>query len=97
MKVIAFFRKMKQQCADAESESTKRTRCSRGRGHCLPRRLQTSDVQDLSLFQAYEIHSPNCGRDHDGVFHCVCGQCKPLIAKVSEDGKDGGNDCCKSR
>jgi len=27
---------------------------------------------------AYEINSPNCGRDKNGVFHCVCGRCKPI-------------------
>lgn len=25
----------------------------------------------------YEIHGPYCGRDIEGVFHCVCGKCKP--------------------
>ena len=26
----------------------------------------------------YEINSPDCGRDKNGVFHCVCGKCKPI-------------------
>ena len=26
----------------------------------------------------YEVNSPNCGRDKNGVFHCVCGRCKPI-------------------
>ena len=26
----------------------------------------------------YEVNSPNCGRDKNGVFHCVCGKCKPI-------------------
>ena len=27
---------------------------------------------------AYEINGPNCGRDKNGVFHCVCGKCRPI-------------------
>ena len=27
---------------------------------------------------AYEINGPDCGRDKNGVFHCVCGRCKPI-------------------
>lgn len=27
---------------------------------------------------AYEINSPNFGRDEDGNFHCVCGKCRPI-------------------
>ena len=26
----------------------------------------------------YEINGPDCGRDKNGVFHCVCGKCKPI-------------------
>ena len=26
----------------------------------------------------YEINSPDCGRDKNGVFHCVCGKCRPI-------------------
>ncbi len=26
----------------------------------------------------YEIVGENCGRDADGVFHCVCGKCKMI-------------------
>ena len=26
----------------------------------------------------YEVNSPNFGRDKNGVFHCVCGRCKPI-------------------
>lgn len=26
----------------------------------------------------YEINSPDCGRDEDGNFHCVCGKCRPI-------------------
>ncbi len=26
----------------------------------------------------YEINGPDCGRDKNGVFHCVCGRCKPI-------------------
>ena len=27
---------------------------------------------------AYEINDPDCGRDKNGVFHCVCGKCRPI-------------------
>lgn len=27
---------------------------------------------------AYEVVGSDCGRDKDGVFHCVCGMCRPL-------------------
>lgn len=27
---------------------------------------------------AYEINGPDCGRDKNGVFHCVCGKCRPI-------------------
>ena len=26
----------------------------------------------------YEINGPDCGRDKNGVFHCVCGKCRPI-------------------
>lgn len=26
----------------------------------------------------YEVNSPDCGRDKNGVFHCVCGKCRPI-------------------
>jgi|GEM_PF-4073998 len=27
---------------------------------------------------AYEINGPDCGRDKNGVFHCVCGKRRPI-------------------
>lgn len=27
---------------------------------------------------AYEVNGPDCGRDKNGVFHCVCGKCRPI-------------------
>lgn len=44
---------------------------------------------------AYEISGEGCGRDKNGVFHCVCGKCKPL-RKKSEHRSDCSNDGCDS-
>lgn len=40
------------------------------------------------------ICSPKCGRDKDGVFHCVCGKC--LSSYQHEDGSNSRNDSSKS-
>lgn len=34
--------------------------------------------------KSYEIKSPLCGRDRDGIFHCECGNCK----SISPDGNN---------
>lgn len=26
----------------------------------------------------YDIRSPKCGRDKNGIYHCFCGNCGPL-------------------
>lgn len=39
----------------------------------------------------YTIKSPKCGRDKNGVFHCVCGKCEPLSAEIGENGNNSGN------
>lgn len=47
--------------------------------------------------------SPDCGRDVSGVFHCVCGKCKPLRSDVNHDRDNCSDDCgdsgddCKRR
>lgn len=45
----------------------------------------------MSVSYAYKIVGPNCGRDENGVFHCVCGMCRPL-RKQSENRGYGSND-----
>lgn len=35
-------------------------------------------LQERQRVQGFEIKSPYCGRDGNGVFHCVCGKCGPL-------------------
>lgn len=43
--------------------------------------------------KAYLINSPECGRDKNGVFHCVCGKCRVIgSATESENSRDGGNN-----
>lgn len=37
-----------------------------------PNIVWETDMQNLR----YDIKSPNCGRDKNGVFHCRCGKCK---------------------
>ena len=39
---------------------------------------------------AYQIFGRDCGRDAKGVFHCVCGRCRPL--RKGEDGLRGYYD-----
>lgn len=39
-------------------------------------RLGSDEMTELEI-TPYEIHGPYCGRDIEGVFHCVCGKCKP--------------------
>ena len=34
-------------------------------------------LQERQRVQGFEIKSPYCGRDENGVFHCVCGKCGP--------------------
>lgn len=41
----------------------------------------------------YVIFSPDCGRDKLGVFHCVCGKCRPLYSERGNDRHNGGDDC----
>lgn len=43
---------------------------------------------------AYKIVGRDCGRDRNGVFHCVCGQCRPL-RKQGDDGRDSGYNGCE--
>lgn len=40
----------------------------------------------------YRIIGPDCGRDEDGVFHCVCGHCTEL-PEAGQDGSYSGDDC----
>lgn len=49
--------------------------------------------------KSYKINGQDCGRDKNGVFHCVCGKCKETdsAAKgnhcrdICDDGRNGGN------
>lgn len=45
---------------------------------------------------AYEVVGSDCGRDKNGVFHCVCGMCRPL-RKQSENRSDCGNNSSDRR
>ncbi len=39
-------------------------------------------------------NSPDCGRDKNGVFICVCGKCEALMIDDSHNcGNDGRNSC----
>lgn len=40
----------------------------------------------------YKIVGPFCGRDNEGVFHCICGKCKKSGLNVNENGYDSGNN-----
>ena len=35
-------------------------------------------VDQIIAAIGYDIRSLYCGRDENGVFHCVCGKCGPL-------------------
>ena len=37
--------------------------------------------------------NPSCGRDKSGVFHCVCGECKPLKLDGSHNCDNRGYNC----
>lgn len=49
--------------------------------------------------KSYEINGQDCGRDKNGVFHCVCGKCKETDSAAKgdhcrngcDDGRNGGN------
>ena len=43
-----------------------------------------------------EITSPQCGRDKNGTFRCVCGRCRELPHNKSQNGGDGSNDSGQS-
>lgn len=45
--------------------------------------------------KSYEINGRNCGRDKNGVFHCVCGKCKETDSAAKGD--DCRNGCDDSR
>ena len=47
----------------------------------------------------YEINSPDCGRDKNGVFHCVCGKCRPIgfLRGAHEAAFVRGGSSCESR
>lgn len=48
--------------------------------------------------KSYKINGQNCGRDKNGVFHCVCGKCKETdSAAKGDDCRDGCNDGCNCR
>ena len=51
-----------------------------------------ADMSNRRKVIGYQINSPLCGRDANGVFHCYCGKCVPLNLDVGEDGNNGGND-----
>lgn len=42
---------------------------------------------------SYIINSHECGRDENGVFHCVCGKCQKLNADICHDRDNSSNDC----
>lgn len=44
----------------------------------------------------HSINSPYCGRDENGVFHCVCGKCKLTDSGIGHNGNNSGNDCSNS-
>lgn len=35
-------------------------------------------LQERQRVQGFEIKSPYCGRDKNGIYHCFCGNCGPL-------------------
>lgn len=46
--------------------------------------------------KSYKINGQDCGRDKNGVFHCVCGKCKETGSAAKgddgcDDGRNGGN------
>lgn len=44
---------------------------------------------------AYKINGDKCGRDKNGVFHCVCGKCEKLDTCKRENGNDSRDDSRK--
>lgn len=44
----------------------------------------------------YKIAGPHCGRDRKGKFHCKCGNCKPILFKVSQKSNSSCNNTCNS-
>lgn len=38
----------------------------------------------------HRIYGANCGRDKNGVFHCVCGKCEPILTADNRD--DNGDN-----
>ena len=40
---------------------------------------KTADFNEGLEKTGYIVKSPKCGRDENGVFHCECGKCEPLI------------------
>lgn len=45
----------------------------------------------------FSVAGKECGRDRAGVFHCVCGKCRPLRIDVSKGGEYSGDDCGDGR
>lgn len=51
-----------------------------------------------SVVVGYRIKrgSPDCGRDKNGVFRCICGRCEALGPDVNHDCGNRGNNCSDS-
>ncbi|WNX84398.1 hypothetical protein RWV98_17765 [Agathobaculum sp. NTUH-O15-33] len=45
----------------------------------------------------YLVASPKCGRDKNGVFRCVCGNCRALNVEIRHDRHDCGDNGGDSR
>ena len=53
-------------------------------------------VQEGQKQTGYVINSPACGRDKNGVMHCVCGKCRALTPAEDNHRGNSANNCCDS-
>ena len=62
-------------------------------------RIIKTSKKDKYIF-GYLTVGEDCGLDQYGIYHCTCGECRPLRIEVGQCGKDrgsgggnGGNNC----
>lgn len=46
----------------------------------------------MDTVERWIVASPDCGRDKNGTYRCVCGRCRRLPPNESQDGRNGSDN-----